>query len=169
MAAPKGLDKRLKDNQQLTDAKIAKRRGLGAIRPDYMTAMLGIDEKNVGLSDTEITSNCTALILGGSETISSALSSATYYLATNPHTMATATAEIRTTFSREEDITLTATGQLKYLNAVITETMRMFPPFAGASPRQVPAGGARIAGEFIPEKVRRPFRSKLRLESTTQS
>lgn len=115
--------------------------------------MLGDDDKNVGLSDTEITSNCTALILGGSETISSALSSATYYLATNPRTMEIATAEIRSAFSQEDEITLTATGQLRYLNAVITEAMRMFPPFAGASPRQVPPGGAEIAGKFISGNV----------------
>ncbi|KAF2273806.1 cytochrome P450 [Westerdykella ornata] len=150
---PKGLAKRLRENQQLTDAKIAKRRALGATRPDYMTAMLGDDEKGEFLSDAEITSNCTALILGGAETISSALSATTYYLATNPHTLAKAVEEVRSAFTTEEEITLTRTGQLKYLNAVITESLRMFPPFAGVSPRQVPAGGATIAGEFIPENT----------------
>nr|ACD39760.1 cytochrome P450 [Hypomyces subiculosus] len=147
---PKGFGRRLKENQQLTDAKIAKRRALGASRPDYMTAMLGNDEKGAKLSDTEITSNCTALILGGAETISSALSGTTYYLTKNPEAMAKVIEEVRSAFSSEDEITLTGTGHLKYLNAVITESLRMFPPFAGASPRQVPRGGATIAGEFIP-------------------
>jgi len=118
-----------------------------------MSAMLGNDEKGGVLSDVEITSNCTALILGGAETISSALSGTTYYLAMDPGTLANAVSEVRSAFLREEDITLTGTGHLKYLNAVITEALRMFPPFAGTSPRQVPAGGAVIAGEFIPENV----------------
>lgn len=151
--APKGLGRRLQENQQLTDTKIAKRRALGATRPDFMSAMLGDDEKGGVLSDAEITSNCTALILGGAETISSALSSTTYYLTANPDTLTKAVAEVRSSFRREEDITLTGTGNLPYLNAVITESMRMFPPFAGVSPRQVPVGGATIAGEFIPENV----------------
>ena len=118
-----------------------------------MTAMLGDDEKGHFLSDVEITSNCTALILGGAETISSALCGVTYYLATNPNTMAKAVEEVRSAFSREEDINLKVTGQLRYLNAAITEALRMFPPFSGVSPRQVPAGGATIAGDFIPENV----------------
>lgn len=145
--------KRLRENQQLTDAKIAKRRALGAKRADYMTAMVGNDEKGQSLSEIEINSNCTALILGGAETISSALSGTTYYLATNPTTMAKAIEEVRSAFSHEEDITLPSTGQLKYLNAVVTESLRMFPPFAGASLRVVPKGGATIAGSFIPENV----------------
>lgn len=143
----------MRENQQLTDAKIAKRRAIGAIRPDYMTAMVGNDGKGESLSEVEITSNCTALILGGAETISSALSGTTYYLATNPITLVKAVDEVRSAFSREEDITLPATGQLKYLNAVITESLRMFPPFAGASPRVVPTGGATIDGNFIPGNV----------------
>lgn len=151
--APKGLGRRLRENQELTDAKIAKRRALGATRPDYMSAMVGDDGKGLRLSETEITSNCTALILGGAETISSALSGTTYYLAMNPSALAKAVEEVRSAFPREEDITLTGTGHLKYLNAVITEALRMFPPFAGVSPRQVPAGGATIAGTFIPENV----------------
>jgi cytochrome P450 len=152
LIAPKGLRKRLEENQKLTNAKIAKRKSLGAVRPDYMTAMIGGDEKEMALSEEEITSNCTALILGGAETISSALSATTYYLASNPRAMSRVVDEVAA-FSSVDDITVTATNQLKYLNAVITESLRMFPPFAGASPRVVPKGGATIAGEFVPENV----------------
>ena len=143
----------MRENQELTDTKIAKRRALGANRADYMTAMIGNDEKGQSLLEVEITSNYTALILGGAETISSALSGTTYYLATNPIAMKHAVDEIRSAFSQAEDITLPTTGQLKYLNAVITESLRMFPPFVGASPRVVPAEGATIAGCFIPGDV----------------
>ena len=154
LITPKGFGERLRENQQLTEAKVAKRRALGAnARPDYMSAMVGDDGKGGILPDAEISSNCTALILGGAETISSALSGTTYFLATNPGAMANAVAEVRSAFLREEDITSTGTGHLKYLNAVITEALRMFPPFAGVSPRQVPAGGAVVAGEVIPENV----------------
>lgn len=152
LIAPKGLARRLQENQKLTDAKIAKRKALGAVRPDYMTAMMGDDEKVMRLSEEEITSNCTALILGGAETISSALSATTYFLASNPRAMSRVVEEVAT-FSSADEITMTATNQLKYLNAVITESLRMFPPFAGASPRVVPKGGATIAGEYIPENV----------------
>lgn len=130
-----------------------------------MSAMLGNDEKRPSLSDTEIRSNCTALILGGSETISSALSGTTYYLTTNPSTLAKAVTEVRSAFKQEEDITMTSTGQLQYLNAAISEAMRLFPPFSGASPRVVPPGGAEIGGTFIPGNVSDPctedFRRRL--------
>ncbi|CAG8971040.1 hypothetical protein HYALB_00005278, partial [Hymenoscyphus albidus] len=150
---PKGLSKRVKDNEQLNDAKIQRRRAVGTERPDFMTAMIGNGENGESLSEAEITSNCPALMLGGAETISSSLSGTTYYLATNPLALVKAVNEVRSAFPREEQITLPATGQLKYLNAVLTESLRMFPPFSGASPRVVPSGGATIAGQFIPENT----------------
>ena len=41
-------------------------------------------------------------------------------------------------------------SKLPYLNAVIKESLRLFSPVALSLPRHVPAGGAIIAGEFIP-------------------
>ncbi|TPX20081.1 mitotic exit network interactor 1, partial [Coccidioides immitis] len=56
----------------LCDYPTAKGRALGTISADGMSAMLGNDEKAQVFSDVEITSNCTALILGIAGTISSA-------------------------------------------------------------------------------------------------
>lgn len=41
--------------------------------------------------------------------------------------------------------------QLKLLNGVIYESLRLHSPIGQSLPRQVPKGGARFAGYFIPE------------------
>ncbi|KAF2096875.1 cytochrome P450 [Rhizodiscina lignyota] len=151
LITPKNTSRRMQENRELTDAKIAKRRALGTSRPDFMSGMLGDDGKGGLLSEDELKSNCDALMIAGAETTSTVLGGITYYMATTPSVLENAATEVRSTFVRDEDINMIGTAHLKYLQAVITETLRMLPPIAGISPRQVPAGGAVIAGEFIPE------------------
>jgi cytochrome P450 len=43
--------------------------------------------------------------------------------------------------------------KLEYMNAVIRESMRMFPPFASVLGRVVPPGGKSFGGHFIPGGV----------------
>lgn len=43
--------------------------------------------------------------------------------------------------------------QLPYLDAVVKEGLRCFPPIPMSFPRYVPAGGRTLAGYFIPEKT----------------
>lgn len=42
---------------------------------------------------------------------------------------------------------------LPYLNAVIEETLRVYPPVVTHVPRVVPKGGATVDGHFLPENV----------------
>lgn len=51
----------------------------------------------------------------------------------------------------EDDITLASIHKLEYLDAVITETLRVYPPVAIPLPRCVPSGGETISGSFVPE------------------
>jgi len=61
--------------------------------------------------------------------------------------------EIRTAFTSDQDITFSRAENLQYLNAVIEESLRIYPPIVVGLPRIVPEGGAYIAGCYVPENV----------------
>ena len=105
------------------------------------------------MSFTEIVSNAQLLVLAGSETTASLLSSATYYLATNSEPLAKLADDVRSTFNSDLEINLVNTQSLKYLHAVIEESLRIMPPAVAGSPRMIAKGGDTIAGHFLPEGV----------------
>ena len=80
----------------------------------------------------------------------------TYHLLKNPAKMARLTKEIRTAFSSLEDINLVNIAQLEYLNAVIEEGLRIYPPVSVGLPRSVPEGGATVGGMWLPGGVSYP-------------
>ena len=63
----------------------------------------------------EIAANAEALIGAGSESTATLLSGAVYLLLTNPDHLQKLTDEVRSTFKREEEITLTSVHRLEYV------------------------------------------------------
>lgn len=78
----------------------------------------------------------------------------TYYLLRNPDILNRLKNEIRTAFTRYEDIDAASTNSLTYLRAVTQEAMRIFPPLPFALPRVVPVGGSTVDGHYLPGGVR---------------
>ncbi|KAK1981748.1 cytochrome P450 [Colletotrichum cereale] len=118
-------------------------------RRDFMTYMLRkTRDGEQGMSTTEIMNNSSVLVGAGSETTASAMSFFFYTSGLNPEKKKILQDEIRSAFSDESSISLTACGQLEYLQAFIEETLRMFPPTAETPPRVSP--GAELDGKFIP-------------------
>lgn len=97
--------------------------------------------------------NFQSLIVAGSETSATLLSGCIYYLCTTPRVMDRLTSEIRSTFEQDRDMTFRALEDLRYLAAVIEESLRMYPPFVTSLARTVPAGGALVNGQFVPGGV----------------
>ena len=91
------------------------------------------------------------IIVAGSETTATLLSGAIYYLLKNPGWLDKLRREVLAAFSTDSQITFTTTAQLKIMNAVIYETLRIYPPVPVALPRVVPKGGATVAGTYIPQ------------------
>lgn len=103
-----------------------------------------------GLTFPEMVSQAQVLILAGSETTATLLCGLTYHLLKSPSTLATLKAEIRSSFQDESEINLSKLASLPYLNAVIEEALRIYPPVPNALPRVTPYPGAVVCGKFVP-------------------
>ncbi|KAF2792945.1 isotrichodermin C-15 hydroxylase [Melanomma pulvis-pyrius CBS 109.77] len=103
------------------------------------------------LSDAEIEQNVLAIIVGGSETLTTTFSGVFHYLLADPTKLGKLVNEVRA-FPSATDITASAAAKLPYLNAVIDETLRICPPLPDALRRVVPSSdnNANIAGRVIP-------------------
>ena len=91
--------------------------------------------------------------MAGSETSASILSGCMYYLCKHPNMMERLRREIRTTFSNDADVTSYKCTKIEYLNNVIDEAFRLYPPFVTNLPRLVPKGGGTVDGHILPEGV----------------
>ena len=92
-------------------------------------------------------------MIAGTETTATALSGTTYYLLKNPEKLEKLTKEAREAFGNFDDITLEGLARLPYLQAVLQEGLRMYPPVPIALPRRTPKEGTIIEGEWIPGDV----------------
>ncbi|KAL8780648.1 MAG: hypothetical protein Q9213_006385, partial [Squamulea squamosa] len=110
-----------------------------------------------GMTREEIMGTSRVMLIAGSETTATLLSAATYLLLQNPAILHRAQSEVRTAFKTGDEITIRAVstpGLLTYLEAVLQESLRCFPPAPASIPRVVGQGGAVIDGQFVPEGVR---------------
>ena len=91
------------------------------------------------------------LMLAGSETTATLLSGVTYQLLKNPDVMKKLVAEIRSSFTKSDEITIASVSNLTYQLAVLEEALRIMPPVATALVRLVPEGpGEVVGGHFVP-------------------
>ena len=79
------------------------------------------------------------------------MSAVTYYLCKYPNTLRKLQQEIRDKYSRYEEIEAVSAMQLPYMQAVINEGLRIYPPAAQGFPRTSP--GAMVDGYWVPAGV----------------
>jgi hypothetical protein len=107
------------------------------------------------------------LIIAGSETTATLLSGVTYYLLKTPHAYAKLKEEVRGAFEKAEEITLTSTSQLPYLQACLEEALRLYPPVPLALPRLTRPEGDIIGGVFVPGNV--TYRHRIEINRTDET
>ncbi|GIX98717.1 cytochrome P450 3A8 [Caerostris darwini] len=105
---------------------------------DDITSNYGQDEsshqapKNVtnrNLSLDELVGQCVIFFLAGYDTTASTLSYASYSLALNPEVQTKIVEEMRQVLSKTKgELTYEALQEMKYLDNVISETLRLYPP-----------------------------------------
>lgn len=91
------------------------------------------------------------LSIAGAETTASSLAGLFARLIYNPAVYNTLVSEIRSAFHSADDIKHSTILKLPYVNACISEGLRIHPPVPGGNIRVVPAGGDTVDGTFIPE------------------
>ncbi|EMD59105.1 hypothetical protein COCSADRAFT_176329 [Bipolaris sorokiniana ND90Pr] len=140
-------------HQKYTMDLVQSRLASHSDRADFLTKMIEAREEE-SISDSQIAAHSSDFVyeqsIAGSETTATTLSCMTYYLLQNPSILSQLQNEVRSSFTRYEDITAATTIPLKYLKAVIKEAMRVYPPLPFALPRVVPLGGCTVDGHFIP-------------------
>jgi cytochrome P450 len=148
---PKALAKKMQEHDALSCKKVEKRLTLETERADLIGKMVSGSKKNGNeMTKEELVANASALIIAGSETTAALLCGATYLLATNPHALAKLNEEVRSNFDSEDEIDLISTQKLKYLQAVLDESLRYFPPAVGILPRVIAEGGDQILDRQVP-------------------
>ncbi|KAF6822561.1 trichothecene c-15 hydroxylase [Colletotrichum plurivorum] len=146
---PKSLVAKRAAHKQLVKERVESRIAMGTPRPDFAESMLkktGVES----LTKDELYENSNVLIIAGSETTATALSGATYLLTSSPDKLARLTAEVRGAFGSADEIDILGTARLEYLQAVLEETLRCYPPVPSALPRVTPAAGQEICGKWVP-------------------
>lgn len=127
--------------------------GLETDRKDFFYYLLNArdPETGKGFSPPELWGESNLLIIAGSDTTSTALASAFFYLVHNPEKLEILKKEVRGTFNNVEDIhTSPQLNSCAYLRSVIDEGMRLSPPVGGLLPREVLPGGLTVDGVFFP-------------------
>lgn len=119
-------------------------------RKDFLHYILATMESEKGMSREEMNVNAFSFSIAGSESSATVLSGFFYYTLTNPDILKILLAEIRGVISSVDQVHLADLNNLPYLNAVLLETMRIYPPVAITLPRVVPEGGEVIDGAFVP-------------------
>ena len=108
-------------------------------------------ESGQGLTQPELISEAGLLIVAGTDTTITGMTSALFYLLHHPSALARLQQEVRNAFPAIEDIRIGP--QLEgchFLTACIDESLRLTPPVGSILPREVLPGGITIDGEWFP-------------------
>ena len=151
---PKDMMAKRKANFQYCSDKVAHRRALGKDRGDFWDRILADSKegKHQGMDHGEMTSNAATHVVAGSETTASLLSGAVYQLLKHPQMLQKLVNEVRTAFKSDNDVNLSTVGDLKYMEAVMEEALRIYPPVPMQSSR-VASQGDMVCGKWVPAGV----------------
>lgn len=117
---------------------------------DFLYHILTNNESRKTLSQTEIILNVALFISAGTDTTATALTGWTYFVCTYPEVYRRLVSEVRGALEADEEIKWERVRHLRYLEATIHETLRLFPPSPASQQRIVSLGGATIDGHYVP-------------------
>jgi cytochrome P450 len=146
---PKAAVEKYAMHHALTLEKIKRRIEIGDThgREDFFAGVI----RSGKLSDEQMASEANVMLTAGAETSATTLTAVMYFLAMNPACLAKLRGELKEAFGSYAQITGDGTARLAYLNAVVEETMRIFPPSPVGPPRVSP--GEVVDGTYVPEGI----------------
>ncbi|KAI0446182.1 cytochrome P450 [Xylaria telfairii] len=132
------LDKRIQEKVEITDIMG------GLLKPLKGQNPTGLDRARL-MGDVQL------IVVAGSDTTTSTLTTVFRYLAQYPQHVERLRAEIDPLQRTEAgDYIYSDLSNLQHLNGVINEALRLFPPVPTSLPRLTPPEGLHIDGTFIP-------------------
>ncbi|KAI0199882.1 cytochrome P450 [Astrocystis sublimbata] len=149
LLVPRKLRRLGENMRKFSEEKVSKRLKSKVSRPDFIEAMV-LGKGDAKMTIEETINNAFVLTMAGSETTATALTGAMYLLATNPDVFVKLATEIRGSFKNDSSVNFSSVQQLPFLNAVINESLRLYPPGVNSQPRVTPSGGSRVLGQHIP-------------------
>ncbi|ESZ94909.1 hypothetical protein SBOR_4701 [Sclerotinia borealis F-4128] len=102
------------------------------------------------LTDLDVTQEATGMIVAGTDTTATTLTFLIYNILKDPHLQKRLEEEVD---GLNEDFESKDVEELKLLNAVIDEGLRLYGAAPGALPRIVPKEGAHLDGYFVPGDI----------------
>lgn len=118
---------------------------------NILTGMIAASrEEGTVVNDFGLGSQASALIIAGSGTTTTTLTYATWALLTYPVVRHKLEDELTQLPAEFDDVAL---EKLPYLNAFVTEVLRVYGSAPGALPRATPSHGIRIGDYYIPPGV----------------
>ena len=127
---------------------VQRRKSMGTGKPDLFSSLLKNQDQGK-ISDDEVRQTAVAMIVGGSETTATLLSGCLYLLCRNPKHIQKVTEMIRSEFASASELTLRNLKGHEFLNAVLQEALRLFPPAPDALFRRTQAPAV-VVGQLIP-------------------
>jgi cytochrome P450 len=136
--------------------RLEELRSEGAITTenDMITAIARYRDAETGqcLSDGDLTAEMTTLLIAGSGTITTGMTSLLWYLSRYPDSYQKAVEEVRSIFKTPQSIGMNSTlSTCTYLKACLQEAMRNSPAPTAPLYREAGRGGAIVCGIHIPE------------------
>jgi cytochrome P450 len=127
---------------------IADRRSSAEDRGDLLSALLRVqDEDGSRMTDQQLRDECMTIVLAGHETTAIALSWTWFLLSQHPHAAERLRAELDTVLAGRTPGP-GETAQLRYAEAVLLETMRLYPPIFGVGREAI--ADCDIGGRHLP-------------------
>ncbi|XP_034692616.1 cytochrome P450 71D10-like [Vitis riparia] len=123
---------------------------------DFIDVLLKLQQDGdleLPLTDDNIKAVILDIFSGGGATVSTAVEWAMSEMMKNPRVMEKAQAEVRRVFDGQGDVDETGIDELKFLKAVVSETLRLHPPFPLLLPREC-REKCKINGYEVPVKTR---------------
>lgn len=102
----------------------------------------------------EFEGNALTLLFAGADTTATVMIFGSYLLCENPAVMKRAQEEIRSSFRSSGEINATNVNELKYMIAMLSEIMRLYPPGPTGLSRVIGSeAGQVVAGHHVPHDV----------------
>ena len=156
---PKSAFKQVAEVDNYVTALSKKRQARGHLKDG--TDMFNYLLENKGgdaLSQKEYEGNALVLLFAGADTTATVMIFGSYLLCKNPEVAKRARDEVRKSFRNSSEINATNVNELKYMLAILSEIMRLYPPGpSGLARHIVNKAGQMVAGHHVPYNVSSPF------------